>query len=1469
MDINSRVVQLQQVMSTFAFTCPKNSTVMLASAENFHPWHAGLSAILTSYGSGLLEFFQSGDLSLPADVVEINDPAVMQLSLVLNNCLQVVLNHTVKYDILARFQAEGLTGFALLTAIRRDYSTLSPRQLYAMVGEMFSIKAKSPSDAAKFLRSFRTQFNHGMSIDHLFGLIFLQAFNSEDAVRRVVDSANPSLEFSAVETILRDLIVPSTSVTSSVAPAQAFAVSKSGSGSGSRRRRKPPVCYRCHQKGHTSNVCTAPAPVAASSSQSISTSSNSAKVSENSNVTWCASAAVDVSAATSYSLDSGSTLHLSKNRDHFIDFLPCSNGQVSGISDGSLAIHGYGSIQFGLANGELLTVRNVAYVPNAVRNLLSVKMICQSTASFMVFDKDIVKLSSGLAIGRYKAGSLYEFLYAPIVQSSVALAATSSNDVLWHSRLGHPSPNVMKAMGYSPPADVKLCVSCCAGNMTRNYPKYSTTPTTTPLQLLHVDVCGSFPTPGLNNEHFFLTIVDDFTRWSHIVPLVAKSDSFDAVQLFIKQAETQFSSSGFKVQNVRSDNGGEFCNHNFRAFFQQKGISHQLTVPYNSSQNGVAERKHRHVQEKARTLLDSSGLSMKFWNEAVKMGEFLINRYPTPKLSGMSAFEKWFGVAPNYSVFRPFGCFCMVFIPPEKRSSVFSPVSSPGFLLGFSAHHKAYRCFVFAVNDVVVSNNVRFNENYFPLLKSAASATVQSGAAASFDIAAANTGNLPSDVCFGFPAGGMPLVSDTMSSSVSDHDFTLSNPSSSPPATGVQAGTSSSCSSSAAADIQAGSSSSTAGSSSSSSDPSYQPSAPLSATFENDPAFPEADFPSSHEHTPPAVLPSAPDHSLALVKRSTFLDGDHGVPVEESLIPIRRTLSSAQLSDHFPASHRRQLHAPAPESSLNISDSQLSGPTVSLPDPKLNGDVAMFTGFHQVHNVYTASADNTAQLPSTYAAALSSSDASHWRSAISKELLAHRDNKTWVLAPLPAGRRAIGSRWVFTIKDATTPPTYKARLVAQGFRQVYGIDFFETFSPVVRYESIRILFALSVQFDLVVHQLDVVTAFLNGSLDEEIYMAVPSGVSAPHGMVCKLNKSLYGLRQAPARWNSAINSVLVNFGFKRSVVEFGIYSLVTSSGIVLVALYVDDLLIASDCPAMVDKVKQLLFSHYKMKDMGLVTTFLGMQVCQSSSVVSVKLTRYLTNMLDAFDMLNCNAVSTPFAAGTDFHPGTNLSDAEITCFRSMVGKLLFASNTCRPDLAFAASTLSRFIKDPKANHLAAAKHVLRYVKGTLNLGLTCKKTTYFNLIGYSDSDWAGDKMDRKSITGYVFLLAGCAITWKAKKQQTVALSSTEAEYMALGDAVKELLWLKQLLNHVGLKFKSPPIIFEDNEGCKLLSNHPVHHQRTKHIDIRHHFVRNHIDNGIFKLESARTDDMFADMFTKNLVRVKFNKFVELIGMTKV
>ena len=1451
MDINTRIVTLQQVMSTFALTCPKNSTVMLSSAQNYHQWVASLTTILGTYGSGLLEYFRDGDMLLPQDAVA-DDPAVLQLTLVLNNTIQVILNNTVKIDILSRFQAEGLTGLNLLLAIRRDYSTLSSRQLFKMVQELTHLSSKQPDAAAKFLRNFRLQFQNGMTVDHLFGLFYLNVFNSEDANRRVLDAANPQLSFTAVESALRDLVGGTTG--SMNGGNQALVTSK--------RNKKEIVCRRCQAKGHFSTVCTAPAPVPPTNTKSGSKSSSSGT----NEMSWAVNHN-GVSSDDTYTLDTGSTLHLTKNKEHLYNFSP-STGSINGISDGSLKIHGYGSVEFQGPDGSVITVSNVAYVPKATRNLISVKNITKVTGLKAIFAESHCELSNGVRIGTYMDGSLYCFDYHPKTVAGVAL--TTAAEVM-HSKLGHPSPAVMKSLGYSPPPNIKLCPDCCAGKMTKVFPKTSFTKSTHPLELLHVDVCGPISNPGLNNEAYFLTIVDDFTRWTSIYPLVNKSETKFHLRQFITYAETHFSAQNFKVSAVRSDNGGEFCNKDLKNYFMERGIVHQLTVPYNSSQNGVAERKHRTVQEKARTLLSESGLSNKFWTEAVKTSEFLINRYPSEVINGQTSFQMWHNYAPNYAIFHPFGCYCMVLIPPEKRDSIFTPVASPGVMVGYSPTHKAYRCYVPAIDDIVVSSNVRFDDTKFPMTEDSSTDT--------------STSMNPSDIYFGAAAGGMPRLSDYASSILSSDSSSDSYAPSTMSASSENS--SSSDDTSPHQDVPASTNSVT---------PDTSPSTSMSESSAGSVYLPPT---SSHEQSDDAKAnaidwveedTSAPIN-LDYGTTVPIYDEIHQVPVESSLLPLRRPRSNSSGSH---SDYRRQRiasvaasttasddNAGTEGSDANVSSTFATSPnenalvrtrsqtsTLSTsPEDVKRVHLAQFTISNAIHHVFSVHSHSDAAIPSTYNEALSSPDSMLWNTAINKELQAHADNSTWKLVNLPAGRRAIGCRWVFVIKDSTSPPTYKARLVAQGFRQVYGLDYFETFSPVVRYESIRILFALASQFKLIIHQMDVTTAFLNGSLDEEIYMKVPDGVEAPAGMVCKLQKSLYGLKQAPLCWNIAINRVLVSAGFKRSVNEFGIYVKVNGGVIVIVALYVDDLLICSNNMNAIGHVKELLHSNYKMKDLGAVSTFLGMEIRQTSAAVHVKLNRYLTGVLADFSMSDCNPVATPLASGTDFVPREALSDADVTRFRSMVGKILFAANTCRPDLAFAASTLSRFLKDPRTNHLAAAKHVLRYIKGTLDVGLVFRGNARCQLVGYSDADWAGDKVDRKSVTGYVFMLAGCAITWKTKKQQTVAMSSTEAEYMALGETVKELLWLSQLLKHIGLKF-GPPTIFEDNEGCKLLSNHPVHHQRTKHIDIRHHFLRDHLNKNDFILQSARTDEMAADMFTKSLERPKFKKFVEMIGMSK-
>lgn len=1450
MDITTRVSTLQQVMSHFALTCPKDESLKLSSSLNYPKWNGYVGMMLSSQGAGLDVYFASGNTLLAADV-PIDDPHVIQLKNALDTALQVVLMNTVSYKILLKYQSDNAFGLNLLNLIRRDYASLSPRETFSMVIKACDAALNKPASdesTVALLRNICAQFQNNAAINQLMGLLYLNTFHSEQACARVLDAPNPNISLSAIETTLRDLTskpTPSSSL--------AFAATSSNNKSGNR-----PKCRRCQKFGHYASECRARAPVPASSSSSSSsaTSTSTVKSADKSSssdqvsgVSWSVYHLSGTDLPNdSYVIDSGSSLHVSKNREHFTDFIPGS-GSITGIASTSLAIEGTGTIYFTNGDGDIIPVKNVAYVPTATQNLISIKCATASGATFTLghasahvsMAPDFVPKKIATATGLH----LYVFDYSPIIGRSFA-ATPSVTSV--HASLGHPSPAVMSQLGYPDAPKMVECSHCAAGKSTRTYPKESDSPpSTAPLQLIHADVCGPFPIPGLDSERMFLTIVDDYSRWTRIIPLVSKADVGSYLKNFILHAENHFSNRGLKVVAVRTDNGTEFCSKDLAGFYFEKGILHQTTVPYNSSQNGVAERKHRTIQEKSRVLLSSSGAPSKFWSEAVKTAEFLVNRYPTQVLGGDSPFKRWFGYAPNYSIFHPFGASCHVFVPSEKRASVFSPVSVSGIFVGYAVNKKAYRCYIPELNDVVISNNVKFNDAVFPLLSNSVSSS------GTF---------IPSDIMFGSAASGasLPLLSESIGVPSAGSDYVPSS------ASNVEH-------SSVSGDTPAVINDADNEDDDSSSDLSYVPSASVSVSDASTlTTAPSTMFLDQLEDAGllPAVAPVNPLFPLL----DDSVDERLLIPVESTLLPLPTAVTElssqslvrthSQLTDSSDSPEPKRVATSHPlvrtHSQITVTD---DGPDTKRPH------ASVFHAVNALHNVFTAEY-SSGYLPSTITEALACPDSSLWKAAINKELTAHRENNTWSFTALPAGRRAIGCRWVFTIKDTTVPPTYKARLVAQGFRQVHGLDYGETFSPVIRYESIRLLFSLAAQFGLVIHQMDVTTAFLNGDLAEEIYMLPPPGYPSDGSLVCHLNKSLYGLKQAPLCWNMKINEVLVNAGFARSMSEFGVYCHVSGQSVLLVALYVDDLLILSNNARSLKSTKMLLSSHFKMKDLGAVSTFLGMNVSQSAATVSVNLSHYLTGLLDAFQLSNCNPVHTPFAAGTSFVPnGSVLSVSDTSLYRTMVGKLLFAANTARPDLAYAASTLSRFIKEPHSNHLAAAKHVLRYVKGTLNLGLVFRQSTSMNLVGYCDSDWAADKNDRKSITGYVFMMAGAAITWKSKKQQTVALSSTEAEYMALGDAVKEVLWLIQLLKHVGLSINKPPVIFEDNEGCKMLSTHPVHHQRTKHIDIRHHFIRDHIANNDFGLVSINTDNMLADMLTKNLGRIKFKNFVNLIGMQDI
>ena len=513
--------------------------------------------------------------------------------------------------------------------------------------------------------------------------------------------------------------------------------------------------------------------------------------------------------------------------------------------------------------------------------------------------------------------------------------------------------------------------------------------------------------------------------------------------------------------------------------------------------------------------------------------------------------------------------------------------------------------------------------------------------------------------------------------------------------------------------------------------------------------------------------------------------------------------------------------------------------------------------------------------PKSIEEAITCPESTKWLQAMETEMRSLKSNDVWELVELPAGKKAVGSKWVYKVKTGAdgSLERYKARLVAQGFTQKYGSDYDETFCPVVRQESLRALTALSVQYSLKLHQVDVTTAFLNGNLEEEVYMTQPKGfvTEGEEHLVCKLKKSIYGLKQSPRCWNTALDSHLKEMGFTQSTSDPCIY--VDAGGDVFyIGVYVDDIVLAGRTDNRIKEVKTALSRKFDIKDMGKLHHFLGMTVVQDEEQKSVWIGQpaYTENLLKKFGMHDCKPVSTPMDIGSKLVIATD----EDVCvdqqlYQSAIGSLMYLSVSSRPDITYAVGNLARFSSKPTKEHWTALKRVLRYLKGTMKHGILYSQKGSGECVGYSDADWAGDINDRKSTSGYVFQISGGAITWKSKKQGCVALSTAEAEYIALSSAVQESVWLRRLTSELGSPPKTPTTIFEDNQSAIAMTKNPQFHGRAKHIDIKYHFIREQVNCGNVQLKYCPTGEMTADIFTKALSREQFCKLRDKAGIVEL
>jgi Reverse transcriptase (RNA-dependent DNA polymerase)/gag-polypeptide of LTR copia-type/GAG-pre-integrase domain len=504
--------------------------------------------------------------------------------------------------------------------------------------------------------------------------------------------------------------------------------------------------------------------------------------------------------------------------------------------------------------------------------------------------------------------------------------------------------------------------------------------------------------------------------------------------------------------------------------------------------------------------------------------------------------------------------------------------------------------------------------------------------------------------------------------------------------------------------------------------------------------------------------------------------------------------------------------------------------------------------------------------PTTYSQA---SKDPKWRDAMATELDALAKNQTWTLVPHTEASNVVGCKWVFKTKRRSdgSVERYKARLVAKGYTQEEGLDYTETFSPVVKPTTIRLVLSLAVTHNWCIRQLDINNAFLHGDLEETIFMSQPPGFHDQQfpSHVCRLHKALYGLKQSPRAWYQKLRTTLLAFGFCTSCSDPSLFVYRHDNHTMYLLVYVDDIVLTGNNTSLITQIVHLLDQKFTIKDLGKLHFFLGIEVHPHDNGLLLTQSRYIYSILDRTHMHGAKPVNTPMATGL---PLTKLSGAPFEdphLYRSVVGALQYATIT-RPEISFAVNRVSQFMHSPSTCHWVAVKRILRYLKGTINYGLTIMPSTSLTLHAYADSDWAGCPDDRKSTTGYLVFLGQNLISWTSKKQTTVARSTTEAEYRGLAMVTAEVVWLQSVFRELGIQ-TSIPILWCDNLGATFLASNPAFHARTKHIELDFHFIREKVAAGSVKVKFICSQDQVADALTKPLSTTRFQTLRSKLTVT--
>jgi transposase InsO family protein len=1139
--------------------------------------------------------------------------------------------------------------------------------------------------------------------------------------------------------------------------------------------------------------------------------------------------------------DSGASRHMSPFRHRFTNYRTIPPRPITAANKRVFYAIGTGDLQIDVPNGNVTTpvlLKDTLHAPDMALTIVSIGRIT-GTGSSVTFEDNTCKIKTrtGKIIGKIPASTngLYKVEHAHSVYNANNDTVEQVDIHTLHRRLGHISAdairtlirnNAIEGIHLIDDGSPIICDSCEYAKMTRKAIRSERV--APPAQYfgaeIHTDLWGPSPVRSLGGRRYYVTFTDDFSRFTWVHTLRSKDETLQSYRAFANWALTQYN---VKIKILRSDRGGEYTGREFTKFLQEQGTERRLTTHDTPQHNGVAESLNRRLLERVRAILHHSDLPKNLWAEALHFAVWLKNRTSTKTLGNKTTpFEKLHGDKPNLSGVPEWGQTIWVhFGSGSKLDARGIEARWVGYDSESTHAHRVYWPYK---NSVTVERNVKFATPFV---------TIRSGASGVI-MPLPIHGPAAPPVPPAPPAGALPPAQAVSGPSQIPRATALSRttlaPSSLPPLT-----------------------------------PSPHPSHPP-ATGESDD---EQELEDEEEFRTPTTTPAPPRPPKAKGRAQPPPEPTRKsarVPKpsrKAALLQSGDATAGSELTEEdepltLRGAGRREIH----------SDFQPPGAFTS--DSNHND----FAYLAESEELMEAALTETPGDPKTLAQARSRSDWPQWQQAMDREIKALEDAGTWITVPRPPGKNIVSSKWVFRIKRKAdgTIEKHKARLVARGFTQRYGVDYFDTFSPVARLASFRTILALAARNDWDIDTFDFNGAYLNGELssNEDIFMQEPPGYTTEGEHVKHLKKSLYGLKQAGRKWYDTLCRALTDLGFRVNDADPGVFSARNNEHTTILAVHVDDCLITGSSPSIISDYKRKLHSRYSLTDLGPIHWLLGIKITRdrNAHTISLSQTTYIDTILSKFSLSEAKPVPTPIVPGATFSKADAPSDATSaahmskTPYREAVGSLMYAAVATRPDITFAISTLSQFLDNPGELHWEAVKRVFRYLAGTKTHSLTYGNE-HHDLLGYTDADGASQE-HRHAISGFAFLIDGAAVSWTSKKQELVTLSTAESEYVAATHAAKECIWLRRLIKPLFGPALTPTTLHCDNQAALHLATEDNYHARTKHIDIRFHFIRQTISDKQIDIKYCPTEDMTADILTKALPKFKVAFHSQTLGIRR-